>query len=56
MQSLGQSGGRVQWKKATIVQYMFQNIVAVSVKGKKDHGYTGAMVKNEGKDLEFSSY
>ena len=33
MQSLGHSGGRVQWKKATIVQYMFQDEVAVSVKG-----------------------
>lgn len=35
MQSLGQSGGRVQWRKATIVHYMFQNVVAVSVKGKR---------------------
>ena len=33
MQSLGHSGGRVQWKKATIVQYMFEDEVAVSVKG-----------------------
>ena len=28
---------------------MFQNIVSVSVKGKKDHGYPGAMVKDGGR-------
>nr|POE63873.1 hypothetical protein CFP56_24705 [Quercus suber] len=27
---------------------MFQNVVSVSVNGKKDHGYPGAMVKDGG--------